>query len=218
MVGGAGLYHRALVDKLELPGRYPALRATLEREAEQPAGLETLFERLKTLDPLAAERTTASNARRIVRALEVTLGSGRRFSSFGPGLTHYPPSRFRSIGLSMQRGELDRRIERRLDAQFGAGFLEEAESLYKRRDSLSRTCRQALGYKELFSYFAGEHSLDEAREKIIARTKTFARRQEAWFRRDPRISWIDAEGTDLLARFTEITRVRGRRTDGVARD
>jgi tRNA dimethylallyltransferase len=204
VVGGTGLYHRAVVDELDLPGRYLIVRSALEAEAREPGGLERLFDRLRTLDPLAASRTTASNERRVVRALEVTLGSGKAFSSFGSGLTHYPDSRFVTIGLSMPKDELARRIGRRLDAQFAAGFLDEAEKLYKRRDSLSRTCRQALGYKELFSYFGGDLSLDEARATIIRRTQTFARRQQAWFRRDPRITWIDGEGPDLLARFSAV--------------
>lgn len=195
------------------------MRAELEREARTATGRERLYERLRGLDPLAASRMEPTNARRIIRALEVVLGSGRPFSTYGPGLSHYGPTRFATVGLAIDRDSLDRRIADRLDRQFAEGFVEEAATLAERPGGLSRTARQALGYKELFAYLAGECTLDEARGRIVRRTKTFARRQEAWFRRDPRIAWIDAAQPELSSRFRALAETLvGRKGDTLARD
>lgn len=188
LVGGTGLYHRAVIDDLEIPGRYPETVAALEEEPDT----EALHRRLVELDPLAATRMEPSNRRRIVRALEVTVGSGRPFSSYGPGLGQYPPCEIAQVGLSLSRAEIDRRIEQRYHQQMEAGFLAEVEALADRRPPLSRTASQALGYKELLAHLSGEISLDEALALAITRTRQFARRQERWFRRDPRIVWLDA--------------------------
>ena len=196
LVGGTGLYHRAVIDDLEIPGRYPETVAALEEEPDT----EALHRRLVELDPLAASRMEPTNRRRIVRALEVTVGSGRRFSSYGPGLGDYPPCEIAQIGLSLPRAEIDRRIEQRYHQQMEAGFLAEVEALADRRPPLSRTASQALGYKELLAHLNGEISLDEALALAITRTRQFARRQERWFRRDPRIVWLNADSdTEALA-------------------
>lgn len=195
-VGGTGLYHRAAVDKLELPGRFPRAARRLEREADMPGGVESLYRRLAELDPVAATRMEPSNRRRVVRALEVTLGSGRPFSSFGPGLSEYPPSAPLLVGLSMPRAELDERLAARLARQMADGFLEEVRRL-STAGGLSRTAAQAIGYKELASHLRGELTLTEALELALRRLKSFARRQEAWFRRDPRVTWVDARSADL---------------------
>ena len=189
LVGGTGLYHRAVIDDLEIPGRYPEAAAALEEEADT----EALHRRLAELDPVAAARMEPTNRRRIVRALEVTVGSGRPFSSYGPGLSTYPPRGIAQFGLSLSRAEIDRRIEQRYHQQMEAGFLAEVEALVDRHPPLSRTASQALGYKELFEHLNGEMSLDEAVALAVARTRKFARRQERWFRRDPRIVWLDAD-------------------------
>lgn len=189
LVGGTGLYHRAVIDDLEIPGRYPEAAAALEEEADT----EALHRRLVELDPVAAARMEPTNRRRIVRALEVTVGSGRPFSSYGPGLSTYPPRGIAQFGLSLSRAEIDRRIEQRYHQQMEAGFLAEVEALADRRPPLSRTASQALGYKELLEHLNGEMSLDEAVALAVARTRKFARRQERWFRRDPRIVWLDAD-------------------------
>lgn len=204
IVGGTGLYHRAVVDDLDLPGQYPEIRAELEARARTTAGPGLLYARLVGLDPHAASRMEPTNTRRIVRALEVTIGSGRLFSSFGPGLSYYGPTRFATYGLFLERQVLDRRITERLDRQLSDGFVEEVAALAARPERVSRTARQALGYKELFSYLAGGCTLEEARAEIIRRTKTFARRQEAWFRRDPRIIWIEVSEPDLVSRFAAL--------------
>ncbi len=201
LVGGTGLYLRAIIDDLDLPGQYPAVRAEVEYDGDTVQ----LHHRLATLDPVAASRMEPTNRRRVVRALEVTLGSGRPFSSFGPGLDSYPPTAFQLLGLRVEREELDERIETRFAAQMQAGFLAEVEALRNRPAGLSRTARQALGYKELLAHIEGETDLDEAVELAVTRTKQFARRQERWFRRDPRIGWIDAgAGQNVLAHLDEL--------------
>lgn len=199
LVGGTGLYHRAVIDDLEIPGRYPETVATLEEEPDT----EALHRRLVELDPLAATRMEPSNRRRIVRALEVTVGSGRPFSSYGPGLGQYPPCEIAQIGLSLSRAKIDRRVEQRYDQQMADGFLAEVEALADRRPPLSRTASQALGYKELLAHLNGKISLDEALALAITRTRQFARRQERWFRRDPRIVWLDA-GADTESLADEV--------------
>jgi tRNA dimethylallyltransferase len=199
MAGGTGLYHRALVDGLALPGRYDAVRHRLESEAEAEVGLAALYERLCRLDPVAAGRIEPANRRRIIRALEVVEGSGRLFSEFGPGLKAYPKTETVIVGLSLDRERLDVLLEERFDAQLAAGFLDEVRRLAARPGGLSRTARQAIGYKEVLSYLAGERSLDEAAAEAVRRLRSFARRQESWFGRDPRVEWFDAAAPDLVA-------------------
>jgi tRNA dimethylallyltransferase len=191
LVGGTGLYVRAVVDHLEIPGRWPAVAADLEAEADLPGGLEALHARLATLDPVAAARTTDSNRRRIVRALEVTLGSGRPFSSFGPGLEAYPPTDTVQIGLLFDPDAVDRRVAERFARWMDEGLLEEVRRLAATPGGLSRTARQALGYRELLAHVEGGAPLADCVEEAVRRTKSFARRQWSWFRRDPRITWVE---------------------------
>jgi tRNA dimethylallyltransferase len=132
-----------------------------------------------------------TNRRRVVRALEVCLGSGRPFSSFGPGLDAYPPSEVVQIGLRWRRDALTARIGARLHAMVEAGFIAEVAALAARPEGLSRTARQAIGYAELIDHVAGRLSLEEAVATAVARTRRFAVRQDRWFRRDPRIHWVD---------------------------
>ena len=189
LVGGTGLYVRAVIDDLRIPGRYPEVRAELEAEPDTAA----LHRRLVDLDPVAAGRMEPTNRRRIVRALEVTIGSGEPFSSYGPGLGHYPVTPFVQVGLCWDRGQLDERIAARYERQLADGFLDEVRSLAER--PISRTASQALGYKELLRHMQGEMTLDEALDLAVVRTRRFARRQERWFRRDPRVHWLDAPAT-----------------------
>ena len=186
LVGGTGLYVRAVIDELRIPGRYPKVRGELEAEPDT----EALHRRLVDLDPVAAGRMEPTNRRRVVRALEVTIGSGRLFSSYGPGLGHYPPTPFVQVGLRWDRDRLDDRISARYQRQLADGFLDEVRSLEER--TISRSASQALGYKELLAHLRGEMTLDEALDRAVVRTRRFARRQERWFRRDPRILWLDA--------------------------
>jgi len=195
LVAGTGLYLSSLVDRLEIPGSWPDVRARLDGEAVHD--LAGLYGRLCELDPIASGRIEPSNSRRIVRALEVCLGSGRPFSSFGPGMNAYPPSNVVQVGLRWQRERLALRIESRVHRMMEQGLLAEVEQLAD--GVLSRTARQALGYKELLDVLEGTCSLDEAVQTIIVRTRQFATRQDRWFRRDPRIRWIDIEADSLEA-------------------
>jgi tRNA dimethylallyltransferase len=198
LVGGTGLYLRAVIDDLTFPGRFPdvaaGLAAVLDGAGSEGSpgalrALARLHHRLAILDPVAAARLEPTNRRRVLRALEVTLGSGRPFSAFGPGLEAYPPTRFGLVGLPLA-GDIDRRVEERLGAQMEAGFLDEVRSLAGRPGGLSRTARQGLGYRELLSHLDGDVTLEAAVSEAIRRTRVFARRQWAWFRRDPRIVWV----------------------------
>ena len=188
LVGGTALYLRAVVDDLDLPGRFPDVRTELEAETDTVA----LHDRLRHLDPAAAQRMEPTNRRRVVRALEVTLGSGRPFSAFGPGLDQHPPTPFSLVALRWDRGALDGRIDERVDAQLVAGWLEEVRGLRSSERGLSRTAAQALGYQELAAHLAGECTFEEAVTTTKLRTRRFSRRQDKWFRRDPRIRWVDA--------------------------
>jgi len=201
LVGGTGLYLRAVVDDLTLPARFPEVATALEEEADHPGGLTLLYDRLAQLDPAAAARIEPTNRRRVVRALEVTLGSGRPFSSFGPGLTTYPPTRVVLVGLPFVPADVDRRIEERFRRWMDEGMLDEVRALAARRAGLSRTARQALGYRELLAYVEAGVPLEECITAAVARTRTFARRQWSWFRRDPRIRWVheDEDPAEVLA-------------------
>ena len=195
LVAGTGLYLRSVTDPMEVPGRWPQVRAELDQRLAVE-GVEALHHQLVALDPAAAAKMEPTNARRVVRALEVTLGSGRSFSSFGPGIDSYPPIAFDQFGLRWPRPLLTARIAERVHRMIDAGLVAEVESLAE--GPISRTARQALGYKELFDHLDGRCTLDAAIEMIITRTRQFAVRQERWFRRDPRIRWIDID-TDPVA-------------------
>jgi tRNA dimethylallyltransferase len=186
LVAGTGLYLTAVIDRLDVPGIWPEIRADLDG---QP--LDELWERLCTLDPVAANRIEPGNRRRIVRALEVSLGSGRPFSSFGPGVGFHPPTAAVLIGLRWPRPVLAARIEGRVRTMVDAGLIDEVRSLAGR--GFSRTARQGLGYKEVLDHLEGRISIDEAIARIITRTRQFAVRQERWYRRDPRVRWYDID-------------------------
>lgn len=196
LVGGTGLYVRAVVDDLTVPGGDDAVRARLRCETASDDGLARAYARLTELDPGAAERIDPGNRRRVVRALEVIETTGRPFSSFGPGIDRYGPPAFdvRLVGLWLPRDVLARRIAIRLDAMVAAGLVDEVRALADRPSGLSRTAAQAIGYKELLSHVRGERGLADALELARRRTRRFARRQRVWFRRDPRITWIGTTG------------------------
>ena len=193
LVGGTGLHVRAVVDRLEIPPRFLSIRDEIELISET----SFLYRKLNDLDPLASAKIEPGNRRRIVRALEVTLGTGRPFSSFGPGLDVYPPSPFTQIGIRMPRDLNDLRIAERYKRQIEDGFVEEVENLVSDGRKLSKTASQALGYKQVISYIDGENTLEEAIDSAISSTRRFARRQEKWFRRDPRIHWMDMKNDSL---------------------
>ena len=191
LVGGSGLYFRAVVDDLVFPPEDPAVRAALEAEADD-LGVEDLFRRLAASDPVAAARIDPANVRRVVRALEVSAITGAPFSSFAAAWDHYEPERVRAAGVRLDRGALTLRIGWRLQAMLAAGWLEEVRGLIARGFGAWLTASQAIGYAELTEHLDGRLELDEAVEQTVKRTKELARRQMAWFRRDPRIRWFDA--------------------------
>jgi tRNA dimethylallyltransferase len=185
-VGGSALHLRVLIDELTIPARYPAVRAELEAESDT----RVLHARLEELDPVGAARMEPTNRGRVVRALEVTVGSGRPFSSFGPGLDAHPPTDVDLVAVDLPRPVVGERIRRRYHEQVAAGFVDEVRHLLHRPEGLSRTARQALGYRQLIEHVEGRATLEDALDLAIRRTRQFAKRQQAWFRRDPRIRWL----------------------------
>lgn len=192
VAGGTGLYVRAVVDQFTVPPRFPDVRAELEADPDT----EALWTRLSKLDPAAANKMLPTNRRRIIRALEVTVGAQRPFSSFGPGVDAYPPTRFKLAGIDIGRDDMDRRIDQRYDHQMSSGMLSEVADVAER--GMSRTARQALGYRELLAHLDGQMALDDALAEAKRRTRRFARRQQRWFRRDPRITWFSWADDDLV--------------------
>lgn len=192
LVGGSGLYYRAVVDELEFPGTDPALRLSLEAEA-RALGAPRLHRRLTALDPEAAAKMEPTNERRVVRALEVAAMTGRPFSSYAEAWGRYPEGRVRAAGVKVPPETLRSRIEERAGRQLEGGLLEETRRLLDGGAEPLLTASQAIGYAEAAEHLAGGITLDEALEKIVRRTKALARRQMAWFRRDPRIRWFEAD-------------------------
>jgi tRNA dimethylallyltransferase len=191
LVGGSGLYLRAVVDDLAFPPEDPVVRASLEAEADD-LGAEALYRRLAEMDPVAAARIEPGNVRRIIRALEVTAISGAPFSSFAASWDRYDWDRVRAAGIRMDREVQRTRIAERVLAMLENGWLDEVQVLMDRGFGAWLTASQAIGYAELAEHLDGRLSLDEAAERTVKRTKELARRQMAWFRRDPRIRWFDA--------------------------
>jgi tRNA dimethylallyltransferase len=191
LVGGSGLYFRALVDDLEFPVTDPAARRELEAQAEA-LGAERLYERLASMDPIAASKIEPANVRRTVRALEVAAITGRPFSSFAEAWQRYPADHVRAAGVDLPRDVLTRRIEARVAAMLGDGLLDEVRALLDRGLFGWVTSGQAIGYAEFARHLTGELSLEEAVAGTVRRTRALARRQLAWFRRDPRIRWLEA--------------------------
>lgn len=202
LVGGTGLYYQVVVDDFDLPGEDRELRATLYERAETPGGAATLLVELAELDPVAAGRIEPGNTRRIVRALEATLASGRPFSSFGPGVfgngrsgTALPVI---TAGIWMARDLGAERIEARIAAMVDDGLIDEVRRLAAAPGGLSRTAREGIGYKEILDHLEGSvPTLEAALRRTAERTRQLARRQRMWFRRDRRISWIGSAGNPL---------------------
>ncbi len=203
LVGGTGLYLRSVIDDLEIPEQFPDVRAALDERVDD---LPELFAELQALDPLAASRIDPNNERRVIRALEVCVGSGRPFSSFGPGMIEYPATNFSLLGLRLNGDEIDRRIDARYEVQMTDGFLDEVTALAQRERGIGRTARQALGYRELLRHVEDGESLDVVLNDAKIRTHRFARRQMKWFRRDPRIEWIDIDETGSIEHAAAIHR------------
>ena len=208
LVGGSALYTRAVLDEFEFPGTDPAVRARLEAELAE-VGSAALHARLAEVDPESADRILVENGRRIVRALEVLEITGRPFSATLPRLEYVDP-RTVQVGVDIDRPTLDARIEQRVEEMFAAGFVAEVERLLDRGLAQGRTAGRAIGYPEVAAHLAGELSLDEARERTVIATRRFARRQDAWFRKDPRIRWVRFDDPDRVARaLSEVCAVMG---------
>ncbi len=187
LAGGSGLYVRAVLDDLEFPGTDPDLRARLERELAE-AGPAVLYDRLKNRDPVAAETILPSNGRRIVRALEVIELSGRPFSATMPSYDSVYDSV--QIGVEVPRPVLDERIELRVSRMWEAGLVDEVGGLLEQGLAEGRTASRALGYAQVLRFLSGEWTEEQARAETVRATRRFARRQESWFRRDPRVVWL----------------------------
>ncbi len=201
LVGGSALYTRAVLDRFEFPGTDPALRTRWEDELAA-VGAPALHDRLREVDPEAAERILPDNGRRIVRALEVVELTGRPFSASLPRLEYADPDTVQ-IGVDIDRPTLDARIEARVDAMFDAGLVEEVRRLREAGLDDGRTAREAIGYRQVTAYLRGECSLDEARDETVRATRRFVRRQESWFRKDPRIHWVPFDDPDRVARAAD---------------
>ena len=194
LVGGSALYTRAILDRFEFPGEDASIRARLEAELAE-VGAGALHARLAERDPEPAARIDVDNGRRIVRALEVIELTGRPFGASLPALEYADPATVQ-VGVRIDRDELDRRIEQRVTEMFEAGFVDEVQRL----GPLGRTAATAIGYREVTAYLAGDLTEDEARERTVVATRRFARRQEKWWRKDPRITWVDAHDPERLDR------------------
>jgi tRNA dimethylallyltransferase len=191
LVGGSGLYLRAVVDGLEFPGTEPAVRDELLQEAKA-LGAERMHGRLSEMDPAAAAKIEPENVRRTVRALEVAAITGRPFSSYAAAWESYPPDRVQAAGIRLTPEQLWRRVDERVQQMLDAGWLDEVEKLVAGGFGGWLTSTQAIGYAELARHLEGELSLEDAVGQTVKRTRHLARRQIAWFRRDPRIRWFDA--------------------------
>jgi tRNA dimethylallyltransferase len=198
-VGGTGLYGRAVLDNFEIPGQFPEVKDVLEEAALTE--LTAMYEELGRLDPLAASRMEPTNERRIVRALEVTIGSGRPFSSYGAGLRTYGPVRVVQVGLRVQLETLDQRLTERFHEWMDEGLLDEVTALAQSPGGLSRTARQAVGYRELLRHVEEGAPLEDCVRDALTASRRLARRQRSWFQRDPRIEWFDdpAAGAERLS-------------------
>jgi tRNA dimethylallyltransferase len=195
LVGGSGLYVRAVLDDLDFPGTDPAVRARLEAELAD-VGSGALHARLATVDPAAAAAVLPSNGRRIVRALEVVEITGGPFRATLPEpRPHYPAV---VVGLDREPAELDERIAARVDRMWAAGFVAEVAALAAEGLREGPTASRALGYAQVLAQFDGVLTPGEARERTVSTTRRFVRRQRSWFRRDAATTWLDAARPDLV--------------------
>jgi tRNA dimethylallyltransferase len=196
VVGGSGLYVRAVLDDLDFPGTDPDIRARLEQELVE-RGPADLHERLTKLDPVAATAILPSNGRRVVRALEVIELTGRPFSATMP---RPGPARYDTVqlGLDLPTEELDRRVAERVTVMFERGLVDEVLHLEKQGLRVGRTASRALGYQQVLDELDGDHDMAAAAAATAQATRRFVRRQRSWFRRDQRITWLDATRSDLV--------------------
>ncbi|HWU23605.1 MAG TPA: tRNA (adenosine(37)-N6)-dimethylallyltransferase MiaA [Nocardioides sp.] len=197
LVGGSALYTRAILDRFDFPGTDPQVRERLERELVEH-GPAPLFARLRTLDPVSADRIEPENGRRIVRALEVIELTGQPFSARLP-VQEYADPHTVQIGVHIDRETLARRIEARVQRMFDDGLVAEVEQLLTQGLAEGRTAAMAIGYRQVIAHLHGELTLEEAQERTVTATRKFARRQLAWWRNDPRIHWVEYDDPDRVA-------------------
>lgn len=198
LVGGTGLYIRAVVDNLAIPEVAPQweLRRELEAQAERE-GAAVLHARLAALDPASAARIDPKNVRRVIRALEVCLTTGRPFSEQqGARPSPYRPL---LLGLTCERPPLYQRADQRVDAMLAAGLVDEVRRLVAEGYAWNLPAMTSLGYSEIGAYLRGESTLEEAVERLKLNTHSYIRRQYTWFRPDTRIQWLDSCAVDLEA-------------------
>jgi tRNA dimethylallyltransferase len=192
MVGGTGLYIKAVIDELNFPDTDPMVRHTLNKEAEE-LGIDAMFARLEKLDPAAALAIDRANLRRIIRALEVIEITGKPFTANLPREESIRYPNARQFGLVMDRELLSERIDERVNIMFEQGFVEEVQKLIPGGLLQGRTAQRALGYSQVIAHLQGELSFDAAIEETKRATRQYARRQETWFSRDTRIKWISTK-------------------------
>ncbi|WP_435820946.1 tRNA (adenosine(37)-N6)-dimethylallyltransferase MiaA [Micromonospora musae] len=195
LVGGSGLYVRAVLEQFEFPGTDPAIRERLERELAE-VGPAPLYARLRAADPAAAEGILPGNGRRIVRALEVIELTGAPFTAALPEPIPYYPSV--QVGVDLDTASLDERIALRVDRMWADGLIAETRELVGHGLPEGRTASRALGYQQVLRFLAGELTEAEAYEETIRATRRFVRRQRSWFRRDPRVHWLDSADPGLV--------------------
>ena len=206
LVGGSGLYVRAALDALDFPGTDAGVRARLEREAEQLGGA-AMHARLAAVDAQSAQLILPTNVRRVVRALEAIEVTGRPFSATLPAHTYAVPAV--QVGLAAPRELLDERIAARVDAMWQGGLVDEVRRLERAGLREGRTASRALGYAQVLAFLDGTSTEEEARDDTVRGTRRFARRQESWFRRDPRVRWLDALDGDLEEQALAVVEAAG---------
>lgn len=203
LAGGSGLYVRAALDRLDIPPTDPAVRAQLEEELAT-VGTPAMYARLAAADPVAAQAIQPGNGRRVVRALEVIALTGRPFSATMPTREYVTPTV--AVGLAVPRAELDDRIARRVHRMWDDGLLDEVRALDAAGLREGRTAARALGYSQALDHLDGRLSAAEAIEDTIVATRKLARRQESWFRPDPRVRWLDHADEQLVRRAMSLVR------------
>ncbi len=196
VVGGSALYVRAVLDRFDFPGTDVRLRLRLEFELASQ-GAAALHARLAQVDPESAARILPTNGRRIVRALEVVTLTGGTYSAALPAYEYAYPDAIQ-VGIDVPRSVLDLRIADRVDAMWRAGLMAEVIRLEEQGLRSGRTASRALGYAQVLRHLAGECSQEQAKAETVRATRRFARRQDSWFRKDPRIQWLPYNASDLV--------------------
>ncbi|MEY3168826.1 MAG: hypothetical protein RL421_69 [Actinomycetota bacterium] len=208
VVGGTGLYIKAILDDLNFPDTDPEVREKIARQAEE-LGVDVMHERLAKLDPAAAAAIPKENVRRVVRALEVIELTGRPYTANLPrvGSTKYPQAQ--QFGLVMERETLHERIDLRVERMWERGLVREVRDLMGDGLLEARTAQAALGYAQIIKFAQGELTEDEAKEETKRATRQYARRQETWFSRDERITWVKKAPIAELVERVISTTIRG---------